>query len=182
MGFMDRAKKLAEQAQEKLDEAQEQFNQSHSPHGGDRGSGGPPLRRARAPHAGGRLRPAAATRAQPPRSRPRRRGRGDAAAQLEPRVMQTRPPTPSGPSSSDGALHARRMSLGGILTAMVTPVRRERRAGRGRHGPAHPRSARRAAPTAWSWPAAPGRRPPSPTRRRLGSGSSAVARVRRTRP
>ena len=31
MGFMDKAKKLAEQAQEKLDEAQKNFNQSDSP-------------------------------------------------------------------------------------------------------------------------------------------------------
>jgi hypothetical protein len=31
MGFMDKAKKLAEQAQTKLDEAQKQFNQSQSP-------------------------------------------------------------------------------------------------------------------------------------------------------
>jgi hypothetical protein len=31
MGFMDRAKKLAEQAQQKLDEAQKQFGQSGSP-------------------------------------------------------------------------------------------------------------------------------------------------------
>jgi hypothetical protein len=31
MGFIDRAKKLAEQAQEKLDEAQKSFNQSQSP-------------------------------------------------------------------------------------------------------------------------------------------------------
>jgi hypothetical protein len=31
MGFMDKAKKLAEQAQQKLDEAQESFNQSASP-------------------------------------------------------------------------------------------------------------------------------------------------------
>jgi hypothetical protein len=31
MGFMDRAKKLAEQAQQKLDEAQQSFNQSASP-------------------------------------------------------------------------------------------------------------------------------------------------------
>jgi hypothetical protein len=30
MGFMDKAKKLAEQAQEKLDEAQKNFNQSGS--------------------------------------------------------------------------------------------------------------------------------------------------------
>ena len=31
MGLMDKAKKLAEQAQQKLDEAQESFNQSSSP-------------------------------------------------------------------------------------------------------------------------------------------------------
>jgi hypothetical protein len=31
MGFMDKAKKLAEQAQEKLDEAQKNFNESASP-------------------------------------------------------------------------------------------------------------------------------------------------------
>jgi hypothetical protein len=31
MGFMDRAKKLAEQAQQKLDEAQKQFGQGDSP-------------------------------------------------------------------------------------------------------------------------------------------------------
>jgi hypothetical protein len=31
MGFMDKAKKLAEQAQQKLDEAQESFNKSASP-------------------------------------------------------------------------------------------------------------------------------------------------------
>ena len=31
MGWMDKAKKLAEQAQEKLDEAQKNFNQSGSP-------------------------------------------------------------------------------------------------------------------------------------------------------
>jgi len=31
MGFMDKAKQLAEQAQQKLDEAQKNFNQSNSP-------------------------------------------------------------------------------------------------------------------------------------------------------
>ena len=31
MGFMDKAKKLAEQAQQKLDETQKNFNQSNSP-------------------------------------------------------------------------------------------------------------------------------------------------------
>jgi hypothetical protein len=39
MGFMDKAKKLAEQAQQKLDEAQESFNQNASPqHTPDQGS------------------------------------------------------------------------------------------------------------------------------------------------
>jgi hypothetical protein len=33
MGFMDKAKKLAEQAQEKLDEAQKNFNKSEGPQG-----------------------------------------------------------------------------------------------------------------------------------------------------
>jgi hypothetical protein len=33
MGFMDKAKKLAEQAQEKLDEAQKNFNKPASPQG-----------------------------------------------------------------------------------------------------------------------------------------------------
>jgi hypothetical protein len=33
MGFMDKAKKLAEQAQEKLDEAQKNFNKSDAPEG-----------------------------------------------------------------------------------------------------------------------------------------------------
>jgi hypothetical protein len=34
MGFMDKAKKLAEQAQQKLDEAQQNFNKSASPEAG----------------------------------------------------------------------------------------------------------------------------------------------------
>jgi hypothetical protein len=39
MGFMDKAKKLAEQAQQKLDEAQEGFNRNASPqHNPDAGS------------------------------------------------------------------------------------------------------------------------------------------------
>lgn len=40
MGFMDKAKKLAEQAQQKLDEAQTQFNQSAAPQGGQAEGGG----------------------------------------------------------------------------------------------------------------------------------------------
>ena len=40
MGFMDKAKKMAEQAQAKLDEAQKQFNQGQGAPGGP-SSGGP---------------------------------------------------------------------------------------------------------------------------------------------
>jgi hypothetical protein len=39
MGFMDKAKKLAEQAQQKLDEAQKNFNQSESPQAGSQEAG-----------------------------------------------------------------------------------------------------------------------------------------------
>ena len=39
MGFMDKAKKLAEQAQEKLDEAQKQFNSGGSTAGQAQGGG-----------------------------------------------------------------------------------------------------------------------------------------------
>ena len=49
MGFMDKAKKLAEQAQQKLDEAQQNFNQGGSTPGQQ---GGTQLRRTRAPDPG----------------------------------------------------------------------------------------------------------------------------------
>ena len=39
MGFMDKAKKLAEQAQEKLDEAQKQFSERQQGQGGQQGEG-----------------------------------------------------------------------------------------------------------------------------------------------
>jgi hypothetical protein len=39
MGFMDKAKKLAEQAQQKLDETQESFNQQPSQQGAGEGGG-----------------------------------------------------------------------------------------------------------------------------------------------
>jgi hypothetical protein len=39
MGFMDKAKKLAEQAQQKLDEAQQNFNKSASPEAGPQEGG-----------------------------------------------------------------------------------------------------------------------------------------------
>jgi hypothetical protein len=40
MGFMDKAKKLAEQAQQKLDEAQTQFNQGAAPQASPEDAGG----------------------------------------------------------------------------------------------------------------------------------------------
>jgi hypothetical protein len=39
MGFMDKAKQLAEQAQQKLDETQKNFNKSSSPEGEPQGDG-----------------------------------------------------------------------------------------------------------------------------------------------
>ena len=42
MGFMDKAKKMAEQAQTKLDEAQKQFNERQGPAGGGPAGGGGP--------------------------------------------------------------------------------------------------------------------------------------------
>ena len=51
MGFMDKAKQLAEQAQQKLDETQKNFNKSNSPEGQPEG-GGVKLRRARAADSG----------------------------------------------------------------------------------------------------------------------------------
>jgi hypothetical protein len=43
MGFLDKAKKFADQAQEKLDEVQKQFNESQSAKSGDAPSGPPPV-------------------------------------------------------------------------------------------------------------------------------------------
>lgn len=64
MGFMDKAKQLAEQAQQKLDETQKNFNKSSSPEGQPQGDGvkydehGRPIQEA--PPAGATAPPAAA--------------------------------------------------------------------------------------------------------------------------
>ena len=63
MGFMDKAKQLAEQAQQKLDEAQKNLNKSSSPEGQPQGDGvkydahGRPIQEA--PPAGATAPPAA---------------------------------------------------------------------------------------------------------------------------
>ena len=76
MGFMDKAKQLAEQAQQKLDETQKNFNKSNSPDAPQQGDGvkydehGRPIQEA--PPAGATAPPAAEPAAPAaPRSRPR---------------------------------------------------------------------------------------------------------------
>jgi hypothetical protein len=77
MGFMDKAKQLAEQAQQKLDETQKNFNKSSSPEGQPEGGGvkyddhGRPIQDA--PPAGATAPPAAepaAPAAQPTEEQP----------------------------------------------------------------------------------------------------------------
>ena len=74
MGSMDKAKKLAEQAQQKLDEAQESFNQSQSQPGAEPSGGvrydehGRPI--AEAPPAGATAPPAAEPAAETPSDAP----------------------------------------------------------------------------------------------------------------
>src|SRR5687767_3990958 len=77
MGFMDKAKKLAEQAQQKLDEAQNQFNQNAAPGSQQPGGGvqydkhgrpieeGPPAGTAPPPSAQPAAAPDAATPTSP---------------------------------------------------------------------------------------------------------------------
>src|SRR5215204_3846041 len=76
MGFMDKAKQLAEQAQQKLDETQKNFNKSNSPDSPQQGDGvkydehGRPIQDAppagaTAPPAADPVAPAAPTEEQP---------------------------------------------------------------------------------------------------------------------
>jgi hypothetical protein len=74
MGFMDKAKKLAEQAQQKLDEAQESINQQTSQQGGGEAGGvsydehGRPVEQA--PPAGATPPPAAEPASEPAAAEP----------------------------------------------------------------------------------------------------------------
>ena len=123
MGFMDKAKKLAEQAQEKLDEAQKNFNKAESAAGGrpagvrydEHGRpdpGGDARRGDPAAQRDAAGRPAAAPIADGPPPL-RRRGRRRRRRQREPRPVQADPVV--------AERFSRDMRLGGILTAMVTP-------------------------------------------------------------
>jgi hypothetical protein len=94
MGFMDKAKKLAEQAQQKLDETQKNFNQSNSSQAPAEGDGvkydehGRPVQEA--PPAGATA-PPAAEPAPPTEEQPA----ADAPA------APAAPPAPAAPSSGD---------------------------------------------------------------------------------
>ena len=92
MGFMDKAKQLAEQAQQKLDEAQESFNQQSSPSDAPEGQAvqydqhgrpvepAPPAAEAPPPST----EPAAEPAAEAPADTPAERPRGDANATPDP--------------------------------------------------------------------------------------------------
>ena len=153
MGFMDKAKQLAEQAQQKLDEAQKNFNQSGSPQA-QPGEGGvkydehgrpiqdaPPAASRIAAARGRGARPAGARTARPgtalrPHSPftapgPRFGGRpGRHGAPAEgPGEHRRRPgqhvPRPVQAAPAVNPRFGRDMSIGGILTAMVTPFDRD---------------------------------------------------------
>ena len=88
MGFMDKAKKMAEQAQAKLDEAQKQFN---SGQGGQQQGGGPAVEYDK---HGRPIQPAPVT---PDAAAPVRRGLGSAAGR-DPGVPPTEAPSRPRPS------------------------------------------------------------------------------------
>ncbi len=94
MGFMDKAKKLAEQAQEKLDEAQKNFNKSDSPESQPQGETvkydehGRPIQDAP---------PAGAT--APPAAEPTQEQPADEPTQEEPAADA--PPPPPKPAAGD---------------------------------------------------------------------------------
>ncbi len=133
MGFMDKAKQLAEQAQQKLDETQKNFNKSNSPEGQPEGGGvkydehGRPIQEA--PPAGATAPPAAepaAPEAAPTEEQPA--ADGTHAAARTPERRHERHPRPVQADPVVAERFARdSMRLGGILTAMVTPFDAEGR-------------------------------------------------------
>ena len=122
MGFMDKAKKLAEQAQQKIDEAQKQFNQGRPPGAGQPQQGGVeydehgrPIQQA----------PAGRCAARAPGSRSRRRlGAPDAATPASPSA----PAAPAAPA----ARGARASGSAGARAGRRATARGRRAAARGR--------------------------------------------------
>ena len=120
MGFMDKAKKMAEQAQEKLDEVQQQFSEARRAASSSRSSRSSPAR------------PEFATTSTAGQSR--RRGRPLVRHHRLPRSRRPSSPRPRRPPRRSSRLHLRprasraiptlqagRMTISGVLTAMVTP-------------------------------------------------------------
>jgi hypothetical protein len=105
MGFMDKAKKLAEQAQEKLDEAQKNFNKGDSqetqpgPGGVQYDEHGRPIEQA--PPAGATA-PPAAEPAEPPAADPAAPAPGESPASESP-AESPAADTPPSPPPSGGA-------------------------------------------------------------------------------
>jgi hypothetical protein len=103
MGFMDKAKKLAEQAQQKLDETQKNFNKSSSPEGQPQGEGvkydehGRPIQEA--PPAGATAPPAAEPAAATPPAPDPTAPLGDAPATDAPAA----PPAADAPAEEPAA-------------------------------------------------------------------------------
>ena len=150
MGFMDKAKKLAEQAQQKLDEAQKNFNQSQAAAGRSRRraacattSTAARSRRRRPPRP-----TAAAGASRRARRRSRRAGApaptppAAAAAAPPATAARTRPPTRSSRSSSDGAVLPRQHEPRRHPHRDGHAVRRGRATRRGRRRAAHAPPAR----------------------------------------
>jgi hypothetical protein len=104
MGFMDKAKKLAEQAQEKLDETQKNFNKSNAPEGQPQEGGvkydehGRPIQEA--PPAGATAPPAAEpTPPAPDPTKPVEGATGGPPASEPPASEPAEPPAPAPPAS-----------------------------------------------------------------------------------
>ena len=104
MGFMDKAKQLAEQAQQKLDEAQKNFNQSNSPESQPQGDAvkydehGRPIQEATP--AGATAPPAAEPAAPRPRPGPDRAAAAAPTAEEPAADAPPPPPQPAGDANT----------------------------------------------------------------------------------
>ncbi len=105
MGFMDKAKQLAEQAQQKLDETQKNFNKSSSPEGQPQGDGvkydehGRPIQEA--PPAGAAAPPPAEPAAEPAAPTAPAAPAAPAAEPTEEQPAADAPTPPPAPSTDD---------------------------------------------------------------------------------
>ncbi len=113
MGFMDKAKKLAEQAQQKLDEAQTQFNQGGSTQGQPQAGGvqydahGRPIAQPPAADV-----PPPVAQPQPPVAEPQAPPAPPAAdpatpaAEEQPQAADPPPPPPAPPAGGEGSANS----------------------------------------------------------------------------